>query len=59
MTWSNQEFFKEISTLPENVYGLAIAEGEWKIGRLLTHLVGSSEWFRYYLGGPRWSNLIN
>ena len=38
MAWSNQLIFEEVSKLPEEIYGLKAAEGEWPVGKILTHL---------------------
>ena len=54
MAWSNQKIFTEIAELPEDIYGLSAAEGEWSIGRLLTHFIGAAEWYRYCLTGQKW-----
>jgi uncharacterized damage-inducible protein DinB len=56
MAWSNQEFFKQLLDLPESVYELSSAEGEWNIGRLLSHLADSGEWYRYILTGEMWND---
>lgn len=57
MAWSNQEFFSRLAEMPVEIYGLKAAEGEWPIGQILTHFAGSGQWYRYCLGGERWSNL--
>ena len=59
MAWSNQEIFKAINELPEDIYRLRAAEGEWPVGRLLTHLLGSGEWFRYCLTSEKWTDLTS
>ena len=33
-----------VSTLPEPVYEMSVAKGEWNIGQLLTQLLGIGEW---------------
>lgn len=57
MAWSNQEIFNAISKMPDEVYGLRAAEGEWPVGKLLNHLVNAAEWFRFLLTGEKWSDL--
>jgi uncharacterized damage-inducible protein DinB len=57
MAWSNQQIFAELSKLPEDVYGLRAAEGEWPLGRIATHLLGSGEWYRYILTGRKWTEI--
>lgn len=57
MAWSNQLFFDEVAKLPESVYGLRAAEGEWPVGKLLNHLLNAGEWFRYCLTKEPWTNL--
>jgi uncharacterized damage-inducible protein DinB len=57
LAWSNQKVFTYFSTAPDEVFGLRAAEGEWPIGQLLTHLAGSTEWYRYCLNGTLWSDL--
>ena len=57
MAWSNQKFFGYFTELPDEVFGLSAAEGEWPVGQLLTHFAGSGQWYRYCLGGADWSEL--
>jgi uncharacterized damage-inducible protein DinB len=54
--WSTQEFFKQLTGLPESVYARSAAEGEWSVGRLLAHLADSGEWYRYILTGQTWND---
>ena len=57
LAWSNQKFFSLFEDMPEEVFGWRAADGEWPIGRLLTHLAGSGEWYRYCLEGALWTDL--
>ncbi len=57
LAWSNQKFFSYFTDKPDSIFGLRSADGEWPIGRLLTHLAGSQEWFRYCLEGTEWTDL--
>ena len=57
LAWSNQKVFTYFSEMREEVFGLRAAEEEWPVGRLLTHLVGSAEWYRYCLNGELWTDL--
>jgi uncharacterized damage-inducible protein DinB len=57
LAWSNQKFFTMFIDQPDEVFGLKAAEGEWPIGELLTHLVGSGEWYRYCLNQTLWTDL--
>lgn len=57
LAWSNQEFFKLFGDMPEEIFGWRAADGEWPIGRLLTHLIGSGEWYRYCLEETLWTEL--
>lgn len=43
--------------MSDEVFGLTAAEGEWSVGRILTHFAGSGEWYRYCLNGGKWSGL--
>jgi len=56
LAWSNQKVFTYFSEAPDEVFGLTSAEGEWPVGRLLTHLADSSEWYRYCLNGTLWTD---
>jgi uncharacterized damage-inducible protein DinB len=58
MAWSNQKLFHEIGELPSDIYQLKVAEGEWPIGQLLTHLIGAAEWYRYCLTSEPWGEVI-
>jgi uncharacterized damage-inducible protein DinB len=58
MAWSNQLIFQEISKLPEDIYGLKAAEGEWPIGRIVTHFIGAAEWYKYCSTGVMWEDFI-
>ena len=57
LAWSNQKFFTYFGDLPDEVFGLKAADGEWSIGRILTHLAGSGEWFQHCLTGGLWTDL--
>jgi len=57
MAWSNQKVFAQFAGMPDVVFGLRTAEGEWPVGQLLTHLAGSAQWYRYCLTGAMWTDL--
>ena len=57
LAWSNQKFFKLFGQQPPEVFGLRAADGEWPVGKLLNHLAGSGEWYRYCLNGTQWTDL--
>lgn len=57
LAWSNQKFFTLFADQSEEIFGLTAADGEWPLGRLLTHLAGSGEWYRYCLNGVMWTDL--
>lgn len=57
MAWSNQKVFKQLGKLPEDIYGLRAAEGEWPLGQIATHFLGSGEWYRFLLTGAKWTDL--
>ncbi|MBU6263246.1 MAG: hypothetical protein KGM39_00540 [Actinomycetales bacterium] len=56
MQWANQGLFEDVSILPSEIYGLTAAEGEWPVGRLLTHFIGAAEWYRFCLTGIPYGN---
>ena len=43
--------------MPDEVFELRAAEGEWPVGQILTHFAGSGEWYRYCLNGGMWTDL--
>ena len=57
LAWSNQKFFAFFGDMPDEVFGLRAAEGEWPVGKILNHLAGSGEWYRYCLNGTKWTDL--
>ena len=57
MAWSNQKVFEQLSKLPDDIYGLRAAEGEWPLGQIATHFLGSGEWYRFLLTGIKWTEL--
>ena len=57
LAWSNQKFFALFKDMPDEVFGLRAAEGEWPVGKILTHFAGSGEWYSYCLSGARWTDL--
>lgn len=57
LAWSNQKFFALFGEMSDEVFGLRAAEGEWPVGKILTHLAGSGEWYRYCLNGTKWTDL--
>ena len=58
MAWSNQLIFQELSKLPEDIYGIKAAEGEWPIGRIITHFIAAAEWYRYCSTGITQDEII-
>ena len=57
MAWSNQKIFEQLGKLPENIYGLRAAEGEWPLGKIVTHFLGAGEWYRFLLTETKWTEL--
>lgn len=57
LAWSNQKFFQFFTDKNEDIFGLRAAADEWPIGKILTHLAGSGEWYTYCLTGEKWSDL--
>ena len=57
LAWSNQKFFAHFKDLPDEVFGFKAADGEWPVGKILTHFAGSGEWYSYCLSGAQWSDL--
>jgi len=57
LAWSNQKFFALFKDMPNEVFGFKAADGEWPVGKILTHFAGSGEWFSYCLSGAQWSDL--
>jgi uncharacterized damage-inducible protein DinB len=57
LAWSNQKFFGYFGSQPDEVFGLRAAEGEWPVGKILTHVAGSGEWYSYCLSGTQWTDL--
>ena len=58
MIWSDQKFYDQIRLLPDESLKFTAAPGEWSVGRLLVHLVGSAEWFRFCLKKTKWTDLV-
>ena len=58
MAWSNQRLFEELASFPEEIYELRSAEGEWSVGKITTHFIGSGEWYRYCTTGEKWQETI-
>lgn len=57
LAWSNQKFFALFKDMPDEVFGLRAADGEWPVGQILTHFAGSGEWYSYCLSGAQWTDL--
>jgi uncharacterized damage-inducible protein DinB len=57
LAWSNQKFFGYFGSQPDEVFGLRAAEGEWPVGKILTHFAGSGEWYSYCLSSTQWTDL--
>jgi uncharacterized damage-inducible protein DinB len=57
LAWSNQKFFSYFGDMPDEVFGLKAADGEWPVGQILTHFAGSGEWYSYCLSGAQWTDL--
>ena len=57
MAWSNQEIFSELAKLPQDIYPLTAAEGEWNVGRILRHFIVAAEWYCFLLVGRSWTDV--
>ena len=57
LAWSNQKFFSYFGDMPDEVFGLRAAAGEWSVGKILTHFAGSGEWYSYCMSGAQWTDL--
>jgi len=57
LAWSNQKFFGYFGSQPDEVFGLRAADGEWPVGKILTHFAGSGEWYSYCLSSTQWTDL--
>ena len=57
LAWSNQKFFTMFLDMPDEVFGLTASDGEWPVGKILTHFAGSGEWYSYCLSGAQWTDL--
>lgn len=57
LAWSNERFFTYFGNQPDEVFTLRAAEGEWTVGKILTHFAGSGEWYSYCLSGTKWTDL--
>lgn len=57
MAWSNQQIFSELVQLPQDIYQLRAAEGEWNVGRILRHFIEAAEWYSFLLTNRKWTNV--
>lgn len=57
MAWSNEQIFFELLQLPDDIYGLRAAEGEWPVGKILNHFFAAAEWYRFLLTGEPWTEI--
>ena len=57
MAWSNEQIFFELSQLPDDIYGLRAADGEWPVGKILNHFFVAAEWYRFLLTGEPWTEI--
>jgi uncharacterized damage-inducible protein DinB len=57
MAWSNEKIFFALSQLPDDIYRLRAAEGEWPVGKILNHLFAAAEWYRFLLTGEPWTEI--
>ena len=57
MAWSNQKIFSELASLPEEIFSLCAADGEWPIGKILNHFFAAAEWYRFLLTEKPWTEI--
>lgn len=57
MAWSNQEIFSELAKLPQDIYPLTAADGEWNVGHILRHFIVAAEWYCFLLVGRTWTDV--
>lgn len=57
MAWSNQQIFEAVAALPDEVFKLRASDGEWPVGKIMNHFIGSAEWYRFLLAGVTWQEV--
>ena len=57
MAWSNQQIFEAVAALPDEVFKLRAFDGEWPVGKIMNHFIGSAEWYRFLLAGVKWQEV--
>jgi len=57
MAWANQRVYDAVQQLPDKALGAFIANEEWTAGRILHHIVASSDWYVYCLTGEPWRDI--
>lgn len=48
--WADDRFLRDLQELPEAILLAEYAPGEWNVAHNISHLVGSTTWYRYCLG---------
>lgn len=55
--WADDLLFARLAELPPAALACSYADPAWSVGHIATHIVGGGQWYRYVLGGPRWTDL--
>lgn len=52
MAWADDAFFSFLQELPDDAWRAKAGPDEWHVAALTFHLVASTDWYRFQLGGP-------
>ena len=55
MAWADRKMFDEIAAMPAGALDAVI--GPRRVSDLLMHIVSGAEWYRFLLGGGKWTEL--
>lgn len=56
--WADDQLFTAVAKMPTEALKATYATDEWTVARLLQHIVGGVEWYRYILTGAKWTDLV-
>lgn len=58
LAWSDERFFSQLGSLPDQALAARYSPGMWTVGQLLAHIVRGAEWYRYCLCSQLWTDIV-
>ena len=55
--WADDLLFAKLAELPDAALTCTYGSSDWTVAHMVRHIVDGGQWYRYVLGGGRWTDL--